>query len=108
MSSGESKFRKATFGVRFIPVAHCGIEEIACWCDLLAIEEVSWRLVLNHRISLHYGSSFDFVGGAVTFISSRVGFLRSWGVVLGQARLMDLIEQRHGCRMACENTNVNM
>jgi len=47
MSSSSSKFRKATFGVRFIPVPHCGIEEIACWCDLLAIEEVSWRLELT-------------------------------------------------------------
>jgi len=46
MSSNSSKFQKVTFEVRSIPLAHCGIEEIACWCDLLAIEEVSWRLGL--------------------------------------------------------------
>ncbi|MCK4392291.1 hypothetical protein KAX17_05250, partial [Candidatus Bipolaricaulota bacterium] len=72
------------------------------------IEEVSWRLVLNHRIRLHYGSSFDFVGGAATFIPSRVGFLRSWGVVLCTACQMDLLEQLHGCRMARESERVNM
>ena len=47
MSSGRSKFRKATFEVRFISVLYCGVGEIACWCDLLAIEEVSWRLGLT-------------------------------------------------------------
>jgi hypothetical protein len=28
--------------------------------------------------------------------------------VLGSARLMDLIEQLHVCRMVCANTEVNM
>jgi len=108
MSSNSSKFQKATFEVRFIPVPHCGVEEIACWCDLLAIEEVSRRLVLNYRIRLHCGSSFDFVGGAVTFIPSHVGFLRPWRVVFRQACLMHLIEQFHGGMMLCTNSNDNM
>jgi len=47
MSSNSSKFQKARFEVRSIPVPHCGVGEIACWCDLLAIEEVSWRLELT-------------------------------------------------------------
>ena len=47
MSSGRSKFRKATLEVRFIPVPHCGIGKIACWCNLLAIEEISRRLGLT-------------------------------------------------------------
>ena len=38
----------------------------------------------------------------------RIGFLRSRGVVLGQARLTDLIGQLHGSRMACEDSNVNI
>jgi len=38
----------------------------------------------------------------------RVGFLRPLRVVLGQARLLDLIENSHGCRMTCNDTDVNM
>ncbi len=38
---------------------------------------------------------------------AHVGFLRPRGVVLGQARFVDLIEQLHGCRMTCADTNVN-
>ena len=33
-----------------------------------------------------------------------VCFLRSWGVVLREASLMDLIEQLHGCMMPCANS----
>jgi len=40
--------------------------------------------------------------------SSRIGFLRSRGVVLGHTRLMDLIEESHGCRMTRKDTDVNM
>jgi|GEM_PF-4949070 len=47
MSSNSSKFQKATFEVRSIAGFHCGVGEIACWCDLLAIEEVSRRLELT-------------------------------------------------------------
>jgi len=36
---------------------------------------------------------------------ARIGFLRPRGVVLGQARLMDLIGQLHGSRM---DSNVNI
>jgi len=39
---------------------------------------------------------------------SRIGFLRSRGVVLGHTRLMDLIEESHGCRMTRKDTDVNM
>ena len=33
---------------------------------------------------------------------------RLWGVVLGGACGMDLIEECHDCSMACEDTDVNM
>jgi len=39
---------------------------------------------------------------------ARVDLFRSWGVMLCSAGPMDLLEQFHDCRMACEDTNVNM
>jgi len=42
------------------------------------------------------------------FDPSRVRRLCPGGVVLCPTGLMDLLEQSHGCMMACENSDANM
>ena len=110
MSSGRSKFWKVTFEVRSIPVPHCGAEEIACWCDLLAIEEVSWRLGLTLATCgyIILQSCTIIMEAQEPRDPPRVGFLCPRGVVLGQACLLDLIHQLHSSRMTCEDSNVNI
>jgi len=110
MSSNSSKFRKATFGVRFIPVYHCGVGEIACWCDLLAIEEVSCRLGLTLATCgyIILQSCTIIMEAQEPLDPSRIGFLRSHGVVLGYACFINLTDESRGCSMARKDTNVNM
>ncbi len=39
---------------------------------------------------------------------ASIRFPRPRGVVLGKARFVDLFKEPHGCRMACEDSNVNI
>jgi len=110
MSSNSSKFQKVTFEVRSIPLAHCGIEEIACWCDLLAIEEVSWRLELTLATCgyIILQSCTIIMEAHEPLDPAGVCSLCPGGVVLGLTRLTDLSYEIHGSRMACEDSNVDI